>query len=283
MEGRTEEQKKAVIQKVTDALCPASPLRSTRPIPLRASVFQQALGPTRSSRLTRCDAWPDMSQNPEVGKRVRTGAFDTNVHDEGAGAPLLPEGARREMAAKLTRCGATSVAVVQYALRNRIRPPPRAANGPRRQRQRGSFKYILSSARRNCSAWTMSSCDATTGARRDSSACILRVTPWAIPFTTAPTARGSCRGSSTGITRLTPAAPSPSAMAAMEGVEFPESPDDSTNRFDPRSCDRFSASISPRLRAVDSVNATVSLVFCVIPRRKKPRRLPCHARRHRAR
>jgi hypothetical protein len=31
----------------------------------------------------------NMSQNPEVGKRVRTGTFDTNVHDEGAGAPLL--------------------------------------------------------------------------------------------------------------------------------------------------------------------------------------------------
>jgi len=30
-----------------------------------------------------------MSQNPEVGKRVRTGAFDTNVHDEGAGT-LVP-------------------------------------------------------------------------------------------------------------------------------------------------------------------------------------------------
>ena len=30
-----------------------------------------------------------MSQNPEVGKRLRTGAFDTNVHDEGAGAPVL--------------------------------------------------------------------------------------------------------------------------------------------------------------------------------------------------
>jgi len=40
---------------------------------------------------------------------VRTGAFDTNVHDEGAGAPLLPEGARREMAAKFARCGARRV------------------------------------------------------------------------------------------------------------------------------------------------------------------------------
>ena len=59
-----------------------------------------------------------MSLNPEVGKRVRTGAFDTNVYDEGAGAPLLPEGARREMAAKLARCGATSVAVAQHALRD---------------------------------------------------------------------------------------------------------------------------------------------------------------------
>lgn len=30
-----------------------------------------------------------MSDNPEIGKRVRTGAFETNVHDEGTGAPVL--------------------------------------------------------------------------------------------------------------------------------------------------------------------------------------------------
>jgi 2-hydroxymuconate-semialdehyde hydrolase len=27
--------------------------------------------------------------NPEIGKRIRTGAFDTNVHDAGSGAPVL--------------------------------------------------------------------------------------------------------------------------------------------------------------------------------------------------
>jgi 2-hydroxymuconate-semialdehyde hydrolase len=27
--------------------------------------------------------------NPEIGRRVRTGAFDTNLHDNGAGSPLL--------------------------------------------------------------------------------------------------------------------------------------------------------------------------------------------------
>ena len=30
-----------------------------------------------------------MSDNPEIGKRVRTGAFESNVHDSGSGAPLL--------------------------------------------------------------------------------------------------------------------------------------------------------------------------------------------------
>ncbi len=30
-----------------------------------------------------------MNENPEIGKRVRTGAFDTNVHDLGKGAPVL--------------------------------------------------------------------------------------------------------------------------------------------------------------------------------------------------
>ena len=30
-----------------------------------------------------------MSENPEIGKRVRTGAFESNVHDEGKGAPVL--------------------------------------------------------------------------------------------------------------------------------------------------------------------------------------------------
>lgn len=30
-----------------------------------------------------------MTQNPEIGKRVRTGGFETNVHDVGSGAPVL--------------------------------------------------------------------------------------------------------------------------------------------------------------------------------------------------
>jgi len=30
-----------------------------------------------------------MSQNPEIGKRVQTGGFETNVHDVGNGAPVL--------------------------------------------------------------------------------------------------------------------------------------------------------------------------------------------------
>lgn len=30
-----------------------------------------------------------MNQNPEIGRRVRTGAFDSNVHDVGSGAPVL--------------------------------------------------------------------------------------------------------------------------------------------------------------------------------------------------
>jgi 2-hydroxymuconate-semialdehyde hydrolase len=30
-----------------------------------------------------------MSENPEIGKRVRTGVFESNVHDEGKGAPVL--------------------------------------------------------------------------------------------------------------------------------------------------------------------------------------------------
>jgi len=30
-----------------------------------------------------------MSQNPEIGKRVRTGGFDTNIHDVGSGSPVL--------------------------------------------------------------------------------------------------------------------------------------------------------------------------------------------------
>ena len=30
-----------------------------------------------------------MSENPEIGKRVRTGAFESNVHDQGKGAPVL--------------------------------------------------------------------------------------------------------------------------------------------------------------------------------------------------
>lgn len=30
-----------------------------------------------------------MAQNPEIGRRVRTGAFDSNLHDVGAGAPVL--------------------------------------------------------------------------------------------------------------------------------------------------------------------------------------------------
>ena len=30
-----------------------------------------------------------MTQNPEIGRRVRTGGFETNVHDVGSGAPVL--------------------------------------------------------------------------------------------------------------------------------------------------------------------------------------------------
>ena len=30
-----------------------------------------------------------MNENPEIGKRVRTGAFESNVHDQGKGAPVL--------------------------------------------------------------------------------------------------------------------------------------------------------------------------------------------------
>jgi 2-hydroxymuconate-semialdehyde hydrolase len=30
-----------------------------------------------------------MTANPEIGKRIRTGAFETNVHDVGSGAPVL--------------------------------------------------------------------------------------------------------------------------------------------------------------------------------------------------
>ena len=30
-----------------------------------------------------------MNENPETGKRVRTGAFESNVHDQGKGAPVL--------------------------------------------------------------------------------------------------------------------------------------------------------------------------------------------------
>lgn len=30
-----------------------------------------------------------MSENLEIGKRVRTGAFESNVHDQGTGAPVL--------------------------------------------------------------------------------------------------------------------------------------------------------------------------------------------------
>lgn len=30
-----------------------------------------------------------MTQNPEIGRRVRTGGFETNVHDVGGGAPVL--------------------------------------------------------------------------------------------------------------------------------------------------------------------------------------------------
>ncbi len=30
-----------------------------------------------------------MSLNPEIGTRVRTGSFETNVHDSGRGAPVL--------------------------------------------------------------------------------------------------------------------------------------------------------------------------------------------------
>ncbi len=129
-----------------------------------------------------------------------------------------------------------------------------AAPAPCRQRQRGSFKYFLLSSRRNCSARTISSCDATTGARRDSLACTPRVAAGFTPFTPAPRARGSCRGSSTGIVRRAPAAPSPFAMATSDG-------------------------------AVDAaVEATVSLVFSVIlPGEKRCRRLPRGPRRHRIR
>lgn len=30
-----------------------------------------------------------MTQNPEIGRRIRTGSFETNVHDVGSGAPVL--------------------------------------------------------------------------------------------------------------------------------------------------------------------------------------------------
>ena len=30
-----------------------------------------------------------MSANPELGKRVRTGSFESNVHDQGAGPPVV--------------------------------------------------------------------------------------------------------------------------------------------------------------------------------------------------
>jgi hypothetical protein len=63
----------------------------------------------------------------------------------------------------------------------------------------------------------------------------------------------------------------------VEGVASHESPDAPAKGFDPRS-----ASILSSVRAVDSAEATVSLVFPVIlVRRKKPRRLTGEARRHR--
>jgi hypothetical protein len=52
----------------------------------------------------------------------------------------------------------------------------------------------------------------------------------------------------------------------MEGAEPLEPPasDGSATGFDPRSCNRFSASIPPTLRAVDSVEATDALMLAAI-------------------
>ena len=130
-----------------------------------------------------------------------------------------------------------------------------------RPRQRGSFRYFLSSSRRSCSARAISCGDATTGAREDSSACPSRGTLREGPLTAASTTRGSCLGPSDGMMRRAPAASSPFRMAKMDGAESSGPPglDASVIRFDPRPCRSFAASIAP-LRAIDTAT-TVSLAF----------------------